>query len=399
MVSPKIARGFDSVSHSREPTFLELAPQFIPAGADVLGVGGGALEARLPFGCSHRGISEENLLASDISGSFVVLIDALRAPAQAATLLDHVARSGCVALIGFRSSDELAFLDLIELLDRFRLGIDATADMGDDEMIVRVRPSKKLSAVAPCSVAVLSGGMTFAERLGRQMIDAILPGEADIHHINLGDLHAARDRYDLVILGTGQGLCRSLISDDVLDIVARGRAAIGIFGTQQRDLIPRDLIGRLIDELDVWFARNEEDVLLYGAGHDSVMHLGDWLVQQFPLGHARDEELLTIREDGLADLPLDRAIQAIQRHRAVFAHAPAALLCALASADTVAYADTETSGEFRSLLIDVFGRHFPEREFFQVDRDAVVRYRARVHRNAALLRKRLTALMGGRTAA
>jgi len=32
------------------------------------------------------------------------------------------------------------------------------------------------------------------------------------------------------------------------------------------------------------------------------------------------------------------------------------------------------SGNFRSMLIDIFGRSYPEREFFIVDRDAVARY-------------------------
>ncbi len=44
---------------------------------------------------------------------------------------------------------------------------------------------------------------TFGGRLGAQMINALLPGEADVHHLSFGALHEARDRYDLVILGLG----------------------------------------------------------------------------------------------------------------------------------------------------------------------------------------------------
>ena len=40
-------------------------------------------------------------------------------------------------------------------------------------------------------------------------------------------------------------------------------------------------------------------------------------------------------------------------------------------------------GKFRSMLIDIFGRAYPEKKFFMVDRDAVTRYKARVHRNVA----------------
>ena len=129
--------------------------------------------------------------------------------------------------------------------------------------------------------------------------------------------------------------------------------------------------------------------------------LGDWLVEQFPLGHGRDGELLTLNEDALRDLPLDRSITAIQRHSAVFARAPAPFLCALNSADTIAYADDPSvpSGEFRSLLIDIFGRSFPDNDFFQVDREAVLRYRSRVHRNIGLMRARIDALLRGKNSA
>ncbi len=51
------------------------------------------------------------------------------------------------------------------------------------------------------------------------------------------------------------------------------------------------------------------------------------------------------------------------------------------------------SGTFRSMLIDIFVRSFPERDFFPVDRDAVARYKARVHRNVAQLRERIEATL------
>ncbi len=43
------------------------------------------------------------------------------------------------------------------------------------------------------------------------------------------------------------------------------------------------------------------------------------------------------------------------------------------------------------MLIDIFGRTYPEREFFMVDRDAVMRYKARVHRNVAKVAERIEA--------
>jgi hypothetical protein len=49
------------------------------------------------------------------------------------------------------------------------------------------------------------------------------------------------------------------------------------------------------------------------------------------------------------------------------------------------------SAEFRSLLLDIFGRSYPAGEFFLIDRDPVQRYRAKVHANIAALRERIAA--------
>jgi len=68
---------------------------------------------------------------------------------------------------------------------------------------------------------------------------------------------------------------------------------------------------------------------------------------------------------------------ALQRLYAAYAEAPVATMPDM------------RSGTFRSLLIDVFGRSYPEKQFFMVDRDAVARYKARVHRNVAELRLRV----------
>jgi hypothetical protein len=51
------------------------------------------------------------------------------------------------------------------------------------------------------------------------------------------------------------------------------------------------------------------------------------------------------------------------------------------------------SGKFRSMLTDVFGRTYPEQQFFMVDRDAVARYKARVHGNVAKVAGRIEAML------
>jgi hypothetical protein len=397
MGASKIATLTDSSGASRR----QLAAQFIPAGARVLEIDGASLATHLPFGCVYRSAKRDAVSADALAKyDMLVMLGDLQTQTEVERFLRQFAPADRPLLISYSNAGRLHFHDLIRLIGRNGLRVETSASVGDDETLMRLVPSRKIAAIAPCSVAVLSGNMSFAERLGWQMLSALLPGEADLHFVDLGELEAARDRYDLVVLGAGQGLCHSLCSSAVLDVVGRARATIGIFGTMQRELLPRAAFDRLLDRLDVWFARSHDDVMLYGRGRANVTYLGDWLVTQFPLGHGRDPELLTVSEDSLRDLPLDRTIAAMARHRAVFARTPAALMCALNSADTAAYADDlhVPSGEFGSLLYDVFGRTFPANEFFQVDRDAVLRYRARVQRNAALMRTRIDALLRGKTA-
>jgi hypothetical protein len=51
------------------------------------------------------------------------------------------------------------------------------------------------------------------------------------------------------------------------------------------------------------------------------------------------------------------------------------------------------AGQRRSMLIDVFGRAYPEQKVFLVDRDAVARYKARVHGNVAKVGARIGSLL------
>jgi hypothetical protein len=45
------------------------------------------------------------------------------------------------------------------------------------------------------------------------------------------------------------------------------------------------------------------------------------------------------------------------------------------------------------MLIDIFGRNYPEKTFFPVDRGAVTRYKRRVHDNTAALATQLEAIL------
>ena len=396
----------------------ELAAQFIPAGARVLDLSGAkALKPLLPNGCGYQAC---DIAAKDFptkaaaKSDIIVMLGALEQISDVESLFTHlrfckqdVVLSYCPtnlsegrnrAALGF--VNHLSFYDLAMLFDRYGFRIACTAPVDDAQMLMRLTPIDRLMPVSPCSVAVVSSDDgNFGDRLGLHMINALLPGEAEVHHLTFGTLHEARAHYDLVVLGTGNSMFQPLLGDDVLDFVGRGKAAIGIFGTQYRELIPRVALDRLIERLDTWFARTQDDVLMYGRGRKNVVHLGDWLIDQFPMSRATDDAPLQIGPETGAVLPLDQTIQLIQRHKQVYSARLHPLLCALTSAELAAYTEQPSeqpdinSGKFRSTLIDIFGRTYPERQFFMVDRDAVKSYKARVHRNVAKVGERIDAIL------
>ena len=419
-----------SITRASDPR-AELAGQFIPAGSRVLDLSAdGALERSLPAGCSYQGrdrITCDGGQACNIAGGdfptqaaaqsdVVVMLGVLEQIADAENLFTHLRFCKQDVILSYRATDLVAggeraalglanafsFYDLALLFDRYGFRIECTAPIDSGQVLMRLTPAERLKPAAACSVAVISDGNMgmFGGRLGLQMINALMPGEADVHHLYFGALHEARDKYDLVVLGLGNGMFQPLLGDEVLDVVGRAKASIGIFGTQYRELIPRPSLDRLIERLDTWFARYQDDVLMYGRGRGNVTHLGDWLIDQFPMNAATLDAPLQIVDELRVDHAFDRAIQVIQCHKNVYSTRPEPLLCALTAAETVCYAEQPSaqmpgivSGEFRSMLIDIFGRSYPENQFFMVDRDAVRRYKARVHRNVAKVGERIDSIL------
>jgi hypothetical protein len=415
-----------------------LAAQFIPSGSRVLdlGAGGGeTLHDLMPLGCSYQAVdriahgkgSPIGDLVSDLAGGefpthaatqsdIVVMLGVLEAIADVENLFTHlrfckqdVILSYCPTnLVSGHERDTLGFanhmsyFDLAELFDRYGFRIECTSPVDARQMLMRLTPSNRVAPVAACNVAVISesDAGNFGDRLGLHMINSLLPGEANVHHLTFKTLAAAREQYDLVVVGVGNCMFQPLIGDAIINVLARAKSAIGIFGTQYRELIPRAALDRVIDRLDCWFAPYQDDVMMYGRGRSNVVHLGDWLIDQFPLSESTLDTPLQIGTEIGAEIPLDRTIQFIQRHKQVYSARLHPLLCALTSAQLAAYAEEGSpqmpgvvSGKFRSMLIDIFGRSFPEKEFFMVDRDAVMRYKSRVHRNVGKVAERIEALL------
>jgi hypothetical protein len=409
----------------------ELASQFVPTGARVLDLSGStAIERLLPSGCIYSGIGRDAKkrpgLACDLNGGdfpteaasqcdVILMLGVLERISDVENLFTHlrfckrdVILSYCATDLakdldraGLGFTNNLSFYDLARLFDRYGFRIECTAPIDASQVLMRLTPAERLAPIASCSIAVISEGDdgNLGARLGRRIINTLLPGEAEVHHLTFQTLNDARDKYDLVVLGTGNGLFPPLLGEDVFGIISRAKAAVGIFGTQCRELIQRPALDRLIDQLDTWFARYQDDVLMYGRGRNNVVHLGDWFIDQFPLGRATDDEPLVIGNEVGTELDPDRAIQRIQRHKQVYSVLPTPLLCSLTSAEIAAYGEPPAqqpnipTGEFRSMLIDVFGRAYPEKKFFLVDRDAVTRYKARVHRNVAKVGARIDSIL------
>lgn len=397
----------------------ELASQFIASGSRVFDLrhGGAALEPLLPNGCHYQ--------SADFSGEFpakavadadiVVMLGVLEYIPDLETFFTDLRFGNRDIVLSYCATDlcaepersargfanHLSFYDLALLFDRYGFRIECTAPVGATEVLMRLTRTDKVNPIAACRVAVLSNhDGNFGDRLGLHMINALLPGGAEVDHLSFDALGQTREKYDLVILGVGSGLFQPLLGDDVIELLGRAKASIGIFGTQYRELIPRPALDRVLDSLDTWYARSEDDVLMYGRGRGNVVHLGDWLIEQFPMTTSTVDEPLQVIDEIRDSHALDRAIQVIQKHKTVYSTRLHPLLCALTSAEMAAYGEQSsaqmpgiTSGAFRSLLIDIFGRSYPEQEFFLVDRDAVRRYKTRVHRNVAKVGERIEAVL------
>lgn len=416
---PVIARRPRALEPVADPR-AALAAQLIPAGARVLDLSDGTrLQRLLPEACSYRacsafdfdtgGFPADAAAQSDI----VVMLGTLERIDDLESFFTHLrfARQDVILSYGARGLGDGGggspagrpdFVDFTALFERYGFRAECTAPLDNGEVLMRLTPSERVKPVAPCSVAIIAGGdpHDFGNRLGLSMIQALLPGEAEIDHLTPETFSQARAQYDLVVLGTGNGLLRPLFDERVLELVGRAKAAVGLFGTQHRELIPRAAFERLLDRLDTWFARHQDDVLIYGRGRANVVHLGDWIIDRFPLATPANDEPLRVTGPLPPEVALDRAIATFQRHRQVYSEQLHPLLCALTSAEAAAYAERPAAtvpgtrpGQFRSMLVDIFGRSYPEGAFFPVDRAAVSRYKAHVHRQVGLVRDRIEAIL------
>lgn len=413
---------------ARRARCSRLAAELIPAGSIVLDVSHPEtyLQQSLPLGCSYlkgdwttqmqNSVGGFESVAASTNADIIVALGTLEHIGDADGALAALRRYGRDVILSCHPADlDGAFdgrpidganrrssLELAELFGRNAFRVQNVTQFDGLEILVRLTPAHQRPPIGRCSVAVISHNDVgnFGDRLGYHLIHSMLPSEAVVDHLTFNSLDCAKEKYDLVVLGIGNSIYEPLLDYKLIEIVSRGRAAMGIFGTQYRELLSRPALNRLLDRLVVWFARYQEDVLLYGRGRSNVEHFGDWLIDQFPMNVPTSDELLHIGDQILLELPLDRTIQYIQKYRLVYSTRLHPLICALTSAEAVAYdeqpldeSSAVVSGKFRSMLMDIFGKTYPEKQFFSCDREAVVRYKQFVRANLVGAKARVDAVL------
>lgn len=399
-----------------------LASELIPRGARVLDLGCGAmaLEGFLPAGCEYIPC---DLVARDArtvvcdfnAGEFpqadcevVVALGVLEYLTDAPAFLRRAFATGKPLVLSYNPAGEgspdrrgngwvndYTRPQFAELLRQAGFSRATAFELGGGQFIVRADPAAtpRRPEKTVWAVSYFTAG-NFGDRLGVQLLNQVLPPNAVVQNLSLGFMeHLPEGAPDLLILGLGNSLFDPLVNERLLGLLDRAPRAIGVFGTQYRDTLPKARVDPVLDRLERWYARSEEDALIYGRGRDNVRHLGDWLVDAFPMARPSIDETLEIRASDVSGTPLDRVISRIQLYKRVTSGRLHPLLCALTSAAEVAYAEQSelagagTSGKFRSLLLDIFGREFPPQRLWPVDRTAVIAYKARVKRNIAGLRE------------
>lgn len=408
-----------------------LAAAFIPRGATVLDLGCGAmaLERHLPHGCRYLPCDlaprDDRTLVCDFNaGEFpsdaacdvVTVLGVLEYLFDPPAFLARLRALGRPVVMSYWVADgrgpadrrangwvnDLTQAQLMQMLDAAGFGRVTSREINPGQLLMRAEPAgDRMPPERSVWVLSLNNEGNFGDRLGGHVLSQVLPANARVTHIHHKPWDAPLEGApDLLVLGIGNSLFQPLLTDDLLRLVDRAGQTVGIFGTQyRRDIEPARLSG-LLDRLDSWWARYEEDLLLYGAGRRNARHLGDWLIEAFPLARWTRDEQLVVGSEVNANAPMDRIIERIQSYRRVDSPRLHPLLCALTSAEEVSYAEQRerenpdtASEKFRSMLLDVFGMEKPERRFWAVDRAAVQAYKAKVRRNVGDLRTQLAKLL------
>lgn len=389
-----------------------LAARMVPAYAQILDIGGQAslLTPFSPTGCSFVPSSD---VPDATTADIVLMLEAhLRDPDY---MIDTARLLGkpliCTWVMGGTDSSNLSSTKLAMEAAGFLLQCleQATPSLSLLKWVPFRASDQSIEGSDLKRVLVMShlNSTNFGDRLGYHILNGLLPANAEVTYGTFEPWSVPDRKYDLLIIGIGTSLLvKDAANPEFLELLDRVPQAIGIFGTQFRYQFRHPAgaraLNNILSKVTTWWARYEEDVLAFGKGRPNVRHLGDWLISAFPLTVPSIDKSLTFPFVMPGnEISLDRTIQTIQAYRGVESARLHPLLCALTSAEKVAFHEQtneresyQESGKFRSLLFDVFGRAFDAGEAFDVDHRAVRRYKQMVEANLLELRAELHRLLG-----
>ena len=245
----------------------------------------------------------------------------------------------------------------------------------------------------------------FGDRLGLDLVVRLLPPEAEVYVSPLPPFWRQIDSsFDMVVVGTGHSIFHRTLEKEFLDFLSKQKLVVGIFGLQYHEMLPLQGLKELFSALDCWFSRSEYDIDFLArrsALPRQFAHLGDWLINAFPIVSWTDGRTCEIPADFIRQSQdIQRTIQAIQAFRRISSARLHPVLCALTSAEEVRYQEQAEmgsecmSGKFRSMFLDVFGKTPEPGEWFKVDRRDVKLYKSSVYSKTELMREYIWNSMG-----
>ena len=245
----------------------------------------------------------------------------------------------------------------------------------------------------------------FGDRLGLDLLIRALPPEAEIRISPLPPFWKEPEgSFDLVIVGTGHSVFHRTIDKQLIDFLGKQKSVVGIFGLQYHEMLSCESLVEFFSVINCWFSRSEYDIAFlerFSSLPRFFAHLGDWLINAFPIVSWIDERTCNIPADFIdSTRDIQMTIQQIQRYRRVSSARLHPVLCALASAEEVRYQEQAemgskcVSGKFRSMFLDVFGKSPEPGEWFSVDRRIVQSYKLSVYSRTELMREYLWNALG-----
>jgi len=252
----------------------------------------------------------------------------------------------------------------------------------------------------------------FGDRLGFFVVMNILSRLADemeffieVDHDHIENLYRDPRKYDLLIVGNGNSIFPpNFLNISLLNYIRRAERSVGIFGLQYYSNYSSEnysTLSSIIEKLDFVFMRykRELNIVKKLSNKKEVYHSGDLLTNLFPFTKWKiNKTKYIMAREPFRIHAIDFYIREIQLYRNVYSERVHPLLCALCSAEKVAYREqyeflNSESGKFKAMLFDIFGKEFQQKKFFKVDREKVWNYKRYVQKSINRIVEKLSELL------